>query len=698
MKRYLYLTILAFVGLLTGACDTNKTLLEDVMHEINVEGQTFYEVGYEEQIISVRVNANCKWTINKTDLQGNGISWIKTDVASGNGSKEFRIKVLQNNTTEERAGLVNIYSDQVTAFVDIKQEANPDPNAGKQPEPEVFVGYLMPVYQMLESSKGLDVPSGTVVEQECSFTNATVDGNVITFDKGLVIEKTGSSPAGIMMTCPTYENPTSYAGFQLGVSANFASGDSWIFKIPMSYEVYGDLRFTYGSRGEDNADASAYKWSSDKGQTWNDVTKMESVASNAAFKSVWFTIPQDKMVPIRGELWIKATPAAAKAYLLNGITLDYAAARATSLSPEDNKTVVISEGFDDTIEANASFLAVPGFMKSATTGYTADGVDTNPYTSTDTFLGFSHCFARPGFLQVGYSDESQPSRCGWNGSVTLNVGARLTEMGITEKTAVQISLSAAGMTNAYGKKSDAKVVVKSGDNVVASIEELSVDSFELYKLFIQEVDNNTVLEITSLPCEKASAGTASSAYESADYRFFIDDLFVEVVDADQNADLVLEFDFTNADAMSGWPQEQGADTDPSRRITCPYTLGGVIYNFINAQPIGATGLAWSFYKPDENALVIYKSRYLGFPVVSGRKLTKVEFKIKEGTTAKYLIATEVVSDTETPGIVAGGEEQTDEFKTEFTFELSDTTLGTQYWLRCKSKAPRVTSMTLTYSM
>lgn len=698
MKRYLYLIILAFAGLMMGACNPNETLLGDVMHEIVVDGQTLYEVGYEEEIISVKVNANCKWTINKTDLQGNGISWIKTDVASGNGTKEFRIKVLQNNTPEERAGIVNIYSDQVTAFIDIKQEANPDPNAGKDPEPEVFVGYLMPVYQMFESSLGLDVQGGSIVEQECNFTNASVDGNKITFNNGLVIEKTGTSSADIMMACPTQEKPSTYAGFQLGVSANFASGDSWIFKIPMSYEVSGDLRFTYGSRNEGISDASAYQWSGDKGQTWNDVTKMESVASDAAFKSVWFTIPQDKVIPTRGELWIKATPTAAKVYLQNGITLDYAAAKATSLSPEDDKTVVISEGFDDTIEANASYLAVPGFMKSASTGYTDGGVDTNPYTSTDTFLGFSHCFARPGFLQVGYSDESQPSRCGWNGSVTLNVGARLTEMGITEKTAVQISLSAAGMTNAYGKKSDAKVVVKSGDNVVASIEELSVDSFELYKLFIQEVDNNTVLEITSLPCEKASAGTASSAYESADYRFFIDDLFVEVVDADQNADLVLEFDFTNADAMSGWPQEQGADTDPSKRITCPYTLGGVTYNFINAQPIGAEGLAWSFYKAEESALVIYKSRYLGFPVVSGRKLTKVEFKIKEGTTAKYLIATEVVSDSDTPGIVAGGEEQTDDSKTVFTFELSGTTPDTQYWLRCKSKAPRVTSMTLTYSM
>ena len=698
MKRYLYLTILALAGLLLGACNPTENPLNDVIHEIEVEGQTNYEVGYEEEIISVKVNANCKWSINKIDLQGNGISWIKTDLASGSGSKEFRIKVLMNNTPEERSGVVNIYSDQVTAYIDIKQAANPDPDAGKEPEPEVFVGYLMPVYQMFESSLGLDVPSGSVVEHECDFTNAKVDGNVIKFNNGLVIEKTGSSPAGIMMTCPTHKNPTSYAGFQLGISANFESGDSWIFKIPMSYEVYGDLRFTYGSRKEGISDASAFKWSSDKGQTWNDVSKMESVASDAVFKSVWFTIPEDKMIPIRGELWIKSTPSAAKVYLQNGIALDYAKAKTTTLSPVDNNTIVISEGFDDTIEANASYLAVPGYMKSATTGYTVSGNDTNPYSSADTFLGFTHCFARPGFLQVGYFDETQPKRCGWNGSVTLNVGARLTEMGITGKTSLQISLNAAGMTNAYGNKSDANVVIKSGDKVVASISELSIDKFEMHKLVIPEVDNNTLLEITSLQCDKASDGTASSAYEAADYRFFIDDLYVEVLDMEQNKDLVLEFDFTSASKMSDWPQTLAASDNPADTFTCPYVIDGMTYNFISAQPTGATGKQWPYFNSDEKALVFPKSRYLGLPSVPGRKLVKVEFTLLASTEAKYVIGTEITSDSEDPGIVKGGEEQSDPEKTEFSFELSETAVNTQYWIRCKSKAPRVTSMTLTYSM
>lgn len=698
MKRYLYLTMLAFAGILTGACDMTETPLEEAQHEIEVVGESYFEVGYEGEIVSVEVDANCKWSVSKTDVEGKGITWIKTDVASGSGSAKFRIKVLPNQTAVQRSGMVNIYSDQVTAYIDIKQAPNPDPDAGKEPEPEVFMGYLMPVYQMFESSLGLDVPSGSIHEQECDFTNATVEGNVIRFANGLVIEKTGSSDAGIMMACPAHKNPASHAGFQLGVSANFESGDSWIFKIPMNYEVYGDLRFMYGSRKEGISDAAAYKWSSDMGQTWNDVTKMETVVSDAAFKSVWFTVPQDKMVQSKGQLWIKSTPSAAKVYLQNGITLDYAAAKTTTLSPEDNKTIVISEGFDDIIEANASYLSVPGFMKSATTGYTSDGNDTNPYVSSDANLGFTHCFARPGFLQVGYSDESQPKRCGWNGSVTLNVGARLAEMGITEKCGLEVSFSAASMTNAYGNKSDANLVIESAGKVVASIPQLSADSFEQFKLTIPDADQNTILEITSLTCAKASDGTAASAYESADYRFFIDDLFVELLDLEQNKDLVLEFDFTSAAKMSGWPQVLAASEDPTATFTCPYMIDGVTYEFISAQPTGASGKQWPYFNADEKAMIFPKSRYLGLPAVPGRRLAQVVFTIQAGTPAKYLIGTEVTSDSETPGVVKGGEEQSDESKTEFTFNLSETTPGTQYWIRCKSKAPRVTGMKLTYSL
>ena len=164
----------------------------------------------------------------------------------------------------------------------------------------------------------------------------------------------------------------------------------------------------------------------------------------------------------------------------------------------------------------------------------------------------------------------------------------------------------------------------------------------------------------------------------------------------EQAELVLTFDFTNAEAMSGWPTVNTENHGEAVQISCPYTIDGVTYNFINAQPIGASGASWSFYSSVDEALVLFKSRYLGFPVVDEYKLTKVEFAIKAGTKAVYLIATAVVSDTDAPDIVTGGDEQKDESKTEFTFELSDTTPGTQYWLRTRSTNPRVTSMTLTY--
>ena len=135
MKRYLFPMIFAMAALLQSCNGTDQTPA-DAEHEIQVVGQDHYEVGYEGEVISVEIEANCKWSISKTDANGEGVSWIQTDVATGEGSKSFRINVQPNNATEARSGVINIYSDQVTAYIDIDQEAAPEPTPGPEPEPE----------------------------------------------------------------------------------------------------------------------------------------------------------------------------------------------------------------------------------------------------------------------------------------------------------------------------------------------------------------------------------------------------------------------------------------------------------------------------------------------------------------------------------------------------------------------------------
>ena len=161
------------------------------------------------------------------------------------------------------------------------------------------------------------------------------------------------------------------------------------------------------------------------------------------------------------------------------------------------------------------------------------------------------------------------------------------------------------------------------------------------------------------------------------------------------AELVLTFDFTNVDAMAGWPKEITPSDDPTARFTCPYVIDGVTYNFISAQPLEVTSTQWPYFSESELAVVIPKQRCLGFPIVENRVLTQVVFTVN-ATSATYAVSNEVGVSSGAVTPVAGGEGQKVDDATEFTFNLTGTEAGNQYWLKVTGKAPRMTSMTLTY--
>lgn len=163
------------------------------------------------------------------------------------------------------------------------------------------------------------------------------------------------------------------------------------------------------------------------------------------------------------------------------------------------------------------------------------------------------------------------------------------------------------------------------------------------------------------------------------------------------AELKLAFDFTKADAMAGWPKDIAPSDNPAAQFTCPYVIDGVTYNFISSQPTEVTSTQWPYFSETEVAVVIPKQRCLGFPIVENRVLTQVVYTVN-ATAATYAVSAEVGVGTAAVTPVAGGENQKDEAATEFTFNLTGTQAGTQYWLKVTGKAPRMTAMTLTYKL
>lgn len=732
------LSVLGIAALFACQNKEQEVKPEDESIEVDV---TSVSSPWEGEIIDVAVTANCAWQVVKQDAEGNVISWVKSDCIKGNGNKAFKIRVYKNNEADPRKGVVKIYGSAAVAFIDVEQGGNPNPDPGPIPPGPVDPtgSYKMPVYQMFETAGGIECPSSGAVKMydfvEYGFTNAAVSGNTIKFTDGLVIEKIGTD-AEMKMLWPSHTNPRNHAGFQLGVAANFSAGESWVFKIPMKEGVKGALKFTYGSRKEGTMTADCYQWSSDEGTSWNNATSVAAYVSDAAFKSVFFTIPDDKAVAAEGQLWIKSTlksAAGPQAYLQNGITLDYAEAPKSSLPAEDASSIIISEGFDAIAGANAAMLEVPGLMKSGTTGYVNGATSfKTPYEAGNAAMGAYRCFARPGFLQVGYSDEALVARSGFVGADTLKIGQRLKAMDIAS-TNVEISFKVAGMTNAYGNLCDAKVVLKSGGATVASVTGLKYDEWGEFKCTVP-ADQNTVIVITSDGSDKPSEGTGSDGSLQADYRFFLDDILVKVAGSTPDPvdeDLVLTFDFTGT--VDGWPTAgdaswagaKGLDSGlaidnggtanpdkPHRRALFTYVLDEKSYDFMLAAPDNLN-TTYNIYISSGKGLYSGTYRYLGLPVIEGMALTKVvdvqnastkdpsTFKRNIGICTGILSVKEddpKVVDISKHVYVSGGELQNQYTNLgEYTYNLSGTEAGVMYYLNSPTNASIYKSITLTYS-
>ena len=214
--------ILAFLaaGLSLFAC--REGIREAVDPEISVDPVKI-ETSYAGEVCDIDVTANTGWVLERTDAEGNEISWVKVDRLNGKGSCAMQVKILENKGTEERTAVLKFIAGdegEATAFIDIKQGVNPNPDPEPDPDPDPDPvpgeGYDFPMIQRFTTGLSVAGEGGAVKKysvDEMPIVDATVSGSKIVFKKGLEIE---ASAGTYTVARPAHTNPTQNAGFQEG--------------------------------------------------------------------------------------------------------------------------------------------------------------------------------------------------------------------------------------------------------------------------------------------------------------------------------------------------------------------------------------------------------------------------------------------------------------------------------------------------
>lgn len=458
----------------------------------------------------VTITSNSYWDITVTDANGLAATWLTPSVSSGQGDANLTIVAAANSETTERTAFVNVTtaSQEITVALAFTQAGSVKP---------VPTGYSFPICEMFQ------------IDENHNLSNAVISGNTCTFTDGLTISRSGDD-SGMAFLCPAHTSPKENAWFQRAISTkNWAAGDYWLITIPVKADLSGDLRFYFGSRKDGITSAGAWKfeWSND-GKTWTAFTgDIDAAGSDAMWKSIDFSIPQSSKVPSGGNLYIKFTAVTAPSsmpYFSHGICITKSSAEKSSLETMNATDVVYSNGFDDVLSANATYIELPiGFMRSWTTGYSTSGYSIpEAYAKYETV---ANCFGRPGYLQVGYADESLFSR-DKSGSFTVLVGERLKEMGYT-KADLTLTFKGASITDAYGNKSHANLSIAADGTSGATVADGEIgDKLEacIFKTFTVSIKNAT--QATTLTFGTPEIATLE-AYQK-DYRFFLDDILIKV--------------------------------------------------------------------------------------------------------------------------------------------------------------------------
>lgn len=168
------------------------------------------------------------------------------------------------------------------------------------------------------------------------------------------------------------------------------------------------------------------------------------------------------------------------------------------------------------------------------------------------------------------------------------------------------------------------------------------------------------------------------------------DLEGGVVPPDPGEATAITVDF--GESAQGLPTSKADGAGPSEKT---YTFSG--YEFIINVAAGANaywldGSEWNKDAPNKALYFNGEDTYIQFPVVAGKKLTKVEFSSPYGAGAGVGI---VIKDT-SDAIVAGGEMQTINANETITFNLTGTTADTAYRMARTAKNAQCTKLVLSY--
>ncbi len=123
--RYLKYFTIVLVSLSAFFSCQDTTQIEEIEPYIEID-KVSIEAPYEGVITSLNLKTNTKWTLTRTDNEGNPIDWVKFDKLSSTGSLELGVKVIENPTQEERKALITFEAGTEKAFLEVVQDANPN--------------------------------------------------------------------------------------------------------------------------------------------------------------------------------------------------------------------------------------------------------------------------------------------------------------------------------------------------------------------------------------------------------------------------------------------------------------------------------------------------------------------------------------------------------------------------------------------
>ncbi len=460
------------------------------------------------EVIQFNVTSNAYWHIEFVDTEtAEIVRWVSSDVTNGMGDDIVTLTVSRNRSSSPRYAYVKVITDSESdnASILLTQGAGGGGTSG----------YAFPICEMFK------------ITSDNAFLNGYIEGNVCTFDDGLIITRTGED-ASLTFVCPCHTAPATNGYFQRGMSAAaWTATDSWVFEMIVQEELSGSLRMLFGSR-RDNAGSWKCEWSAN-GTSWTNfttgVTAGPSVA-DAMWKSADFTVPAGT-IAAGGKLYIKLTPndytklnppTVPTSLFQHGICILPATAALTALPAMDAATIVLSDGFDNVASAKACPIDVPmGFMTSTHHA----GAYSLPAAQAD-IVTVTNGYSRPGFLQLGRGDEAFPTARYTLGSYTISLEKRFTAMNIS-KTDLKLTFLCSAMIDAYGVATDPGVFVKTDATSGATVESGT----------LQGVENNkfksfTVYIRNAKPETRIAIQAAEMQSNSDDVRFFIDDVLLEV--------------------------------------------------------------------------------------------------------------------------------------------------------------------------